>query len=353
MGIIVLVSVWRCYYLPVVTRDAIVGMDLVAKYAVKEGTLHSSVFSNEHLRPYLSNQPYYAPAAAILQAIYRLAGLAFGKIWLSLLFISFVLFLWSKLRETLHPALVGFFMIALMSAHEVYYQTYDVFTDFINAIFFALSVFYLHEHFKNRTRFKLVLSSLLMGMACWCRSETILFAIAGAILVFPVAYRFDLRKAGREVILFLSIPVVAFGLWHLLYVPIVLEGRPEGQIIWSFAPAGQFLSALWETVRLSFHARFGFIVPLFGGSLLLDGLLYRRRDLLDLLGWILVLYVGFALIVCYVPAAYMESTVKRGLLKALFVMVYALSQMHLYSTLSTKIEAWEQRKGLRTKEQDA
>ena len=105
------ISIWRCYYTPITPRDTVIGMDLVAKYAVEEQRIASSVFSQDFLRGKLSNQPFYAPFTAFMQIIYRMSGLAFGKIWLSIVFVCLLLFLYARLRETLHPLLAGLFLL--------------------------------------------------------------------------------------------------------------------------------------------------------------------------------------------------------------------------------------------------
>ena len=74
VGCFALISLWQCVRLPVVARDATVGADLVAKYAILEGRINSSIFTGEALRGQLSNQPYYAPFAMLMQVVYRLAG---------------------------------------------------------------------------------------------------------------------------------------------------------------------------------------------------------------------------------------------------------------------------------------
>ena len=133
IAVLVLLSAWRCWYLPATTRDACVGMDLVAKYAVQDGTLRSSVFHDAFLRPYLSLQPFYAPFTALMQVLYRLTGLAFGKLWLTLLLVAFLVFLYRRLRESLHPCLASAVCLLFLAVPEMYAASYLVLTDW-NAV---------------------------------------------------------------------------------------------------------------------------------------------------------------------------------------------------------------------------
>ena len=83
-GYLLFFSVWRSFYIPVTPYDSIVGIDLVAKQAVKEGHIVSSIFSRPDFRPFLSTQPYYAPFTMLMQIIYRSAGCpsaSFGSVY--------------------------------------------------------------------------------------------------------------------------------------------------------------------------------------------------------------------------------------------------------------------------------
>lgn len=338
----ILVSIWRCYYLPITHRDALVGMDLVAKYAVEQGAFRSSVFSDPHLQGHLSNQPFYAPATALLQTIFRLSGLPFGKLWLSILNLSFLLFLSSKLRETLHPLLVGLLLVALVSVHEIYHLTFEVLTDFINAVLFSLSILFFHEFLLSTNTRKLLLSSLFMALACWSRSETIVFAALGALLLLRSSMSGAWRSRLLAISLFLVGPVAAFVIWNLLYVPLGLGGQPAHLELRPLISVSVFFRSLSEIAQLSLQAnRYGHLLYLFALSLPLNFFLFRDRKQWDLLLWIVILYIGFSLLVWQVPAANIQFTVKRGLIKLFPMLVYGLAQMSLYKSLSRRIGDWE------------
>jgi hypothetical protein len=51
-GFIVFVSIWRCYYLPPTSRDALSGPEAIAEFAVREHTMINSFFSVDLWLPF-------------------------------------------------------------------------------------------------------------------------------------------------------------------------------------------------------------------------------------------------------------------------------------------------------------
>ena len=131
-------------------RDAVVGMDLVAKIAVEEGTIASSVFTGPELAGRLSNQPFYAPFVMLMQLIFRLAGESLGQVWPSVLFVAFTVFLYDWVRERLHPVLAGLLTLFFLTVPIVHTYSYFVITDLANAVFFGVAAAYLHRYLKRR-----------------------------------------------------------------------------------------------------------------------------------------------------------------------------------------------------------
>src|SRR5580698_3447128 len=100
IGFLVFVSVWRCYYLPPTSRDALSGPEAIAEFAFREHTMINSFFN---IDLWSTNNQFKSPYLISLQLIFKLAGFPFGQIWLSIVFVSFTVFLYNALKETLHP----------------------------------------------------------------------------------------------------------------------------------------------------------------------------------------------------------------------------------------------------------
>lgn len=352
------VSLWQCVRLPVIPRDATVGADLVAKVAIREGRIDSSVFTGETLRGQLSNQPYYAPFAMLMQIVFRLAGMPFGQVWLSVLFVSFVVYMWGRLRETTHPLLAGFLMLALVTVPLMYSYSYLVNTDFANAIFFGVGVLLLHDARGRRQTGLLALGGLFMGFACWSRTETILFVLLGTPLVLfgataPVsvpatapAVAREGRRDGRSHLLnaarFLAAPVALFLLWHLVYMRFVFPDAPRMTSLAADVEGRSLTSTIGGVLALlAAHDLYGTIIDLFGLVFVVNLVIFRDRRGLDLLAWIGVLLVGFILVVQIFPAAFVESTVKRGSFKLFPIMIAYLAETRLLASLSERLTRFE------------
>jgi hypothetical protein len=341
IALFVALSVWQCIRLPIIPRDAIVGMDLVAKYAVEEGTINSSVFTGEELKGHLSNQPYYAPFTMLMQIVYRLAGVPFGKLWLSVLFLSFVIFLYSRLRENLHPVPAGFLVLAFTIIPNMYSYTYLLLTDYANALFFGLGALFLYDYVGGSGTARLFMSALFMGSACWSRSETILFVVPGAVMLLLLA-RGPWRKKLGHAGLFLLPSTILFLVWHWLYFTFIFESAPSGDAL-ALGAGGQGISA---TIRgmlrlLGEGSLYGSMFYLFAASLVLNLAVFRDRGGVSLLAWIAILFAGFLLVAHFIPAASVGHTVKRGYFKLFPIMIFYLGGSRLFHYLSEQLRAWE------------
>src|SRR5687768_7528733 len=108
IGCLVLISIWRCYYLPPTPRDFTSGPEVIAEYAVREKSMVNSVFT---VNLETTNNQFKPPFLTALQVIYKYAGFPFGQVWLSTVFIAFLLFMYSALRMTIHPLIAGWLLV--------------------------------------------------------------------------------------------------------------------------------------------------------------------------------------------------------------------------------------------------
>ena len=173
ISLIVFVSVWRCYYLPPTPRDLTSGPEVIAEYTVKEKTMINSVFSVDLTT---TNNQFKPPFITCLQIIYKYAGFPFGQVWLSLIFISFLIFLYGVLRRTVHKIVAGLLMILFIAIPEMYAYTFMVLFDYSNSVFFCFSLYFLFDFFKSQKNNYMIVSGILMGIATYIRSETLVLA---------------------------------------------------------------------------------------------------------------------------------------------------------------------------------
>src|SRR5215217_6524663 len=172
--LIVFISVWRCFYFPPTPRDLTSGAELIAEYAVKEKTMINSVFAVDLTT---TNNQFKPPFITCLQIIYKYAGFPFGQVWLSVVFIFFLVFLYHVLKMTIHETIAGMLLVMFIAIPEMYAYTIMALFDYRNAVFFCLSLYFLFEFFTNGKMNYFILSALLMAIATYIRSETLVLAV--------------------------------------------------------------------------------------------------------------------------------------------------------------------------------
>ncbi len=331
-GYLLLISAWKCAWFPNIPFDTLVGPDLVARYAVREHTLASSVFT-EHLPSVsvFSNQPFYAPFTAMQQVLYLLAAgetgpFAFGKVWLTGLVVAFGLFFYAELRERVHPLLAGTLITLLACTPELFVYTFLVQTDWANAAFLTTGIMLLQRYLESGQRGALTSSALLLALACWTRTETIFFVPIGSLLVCIKTIPFSPKKAIVQSIslLFACLLPVLFWNYGFLrgYVPL-----PANTHLGTFhTVSGDYfgkLGAVYASMntQVVFNLDYwNYAVPIFFLLLALNLFLFRDTRGWPMLVWLVGIYVLFGLIIQHVDGANVPYTFRRGFFKLLFLM---------------------------------
>ncbi|GAB3990194.1 hypothetical protein GCM10028807_16830 [Spirosoma daeguense] len=348
---ILFISIWKCAWYPNLPFDTIVGPDLVATFAVREHTLISSVFT-EHLPSVsvYSNQPFYAPFTAMQQIIYLLASegigpFAFGKIWLPILVIAFGLFFYAELRERIHPLLAGFLVSILACSPELFAYTFLVQTDWANAAFFVTGVMLLQRHFADSARSTLLAATLFFALACWTRTETILFVLPGSLLLFINS----LRSSPGKAILKASLPVVVcllpFVFWNYIFLGYYVPFKPGTFHLF----VSDYVNKLWAIYatmneQIVFDTDYwNYAVYVFLGLTLLNLVIFRDKRSVPILIWIIGLYLLFGLLILHVDGANIPYTFRRGFFKLLVLMYYYLGSTTLLQWLSGWLYRWDTR----------
>jgi len=222
VGFLIFVSVWRCYYWPPTSRDALSGPETIAEYTVREQTMVNSFF---RLDLWSTNNQFKSPFLISLQVIYKLAGFPFGQVWLSVIFICCTVFLYHALRERLHPVLAGMLLLLFMMTPEIYAYTFMILYDYSNMVFFCLGLYFLYQGLAgaaaggmvgvaspggvssagladvaasrvagSRSPAMVSFAGLLLGIATYIRSETLILVV----LFLPVIFWSRWRMAGRR-----------------------------------------------------------------------------------------------------------------------------------------------------------
>ena len=346
---LVLISVWRCFYLPPTPRDLTSGAEVIAEYAVKEKTLINSVFS---VNLESTNNPFKPPYITSLQVIYKYAGFPFGQIWLSTIFIAFIIFLYALLRQHLHRLLAGLLIIIFIAIPEMYAYTFMALYDYSNAVFFCLSLYFLFRFFKSREKNLLFFSALLMAIATYVRSETLILAAVTAIslVIHHWRHKDNIKTILQSTFIFLLPSLVIYLISVTLYINYYLpvQYNVEGLVrknLFDFLPFVIRLFEMNDKVIFSSNgvSYYSYFIFIFIGILLIDAIWKEKWDLqsLNWLFGVAVIYIGLPLIAHLFPLFDLDHSTKRGLFKIFPLMLLYMANSRFLRHVSDKITMWE------------
>jgi len=336
--------VWAAWYWPVTPFDAMAGIDLVARQVMAEGTIVNRVYTDPSLHGFLSNQPFYAPFAMLMQVIYRALGFGYGQVWLGVSAVMFSWFMWSSLRQVIHPFIAGILWLLLILTPELLGYTYLLQTDYINAVFLATAVILLYFTVEREGFDARGASILMLSAACWSRTETIALVGLGLLATLPLLLKkWDATKAWTFSILALVGGLITFGLWNGLYLQVMLPARPE---------------AVTELAGLD-PARFGSVVSDTFSNVILDKGLWAASFLVFILAllsnlafkrtaapylilfWIVAVFIGLEIVGTVFTAAVVEQTLRRGIFKIIPLMFMYVAASPAMAIVDRKLTEWE------------
>ena len=346
---IVAISVWRCFYLPPTPRDITSGAEAIAAIAVKEKTMINSLFT---VNLESTNNPFKPPFITSLQIIYKYAGFPFGQLWLSAIFISFTVFLYRVLCNSLHPVLAGFFLVFFLAIPEMYGYTFMVLFDYSNAVYYFLSFYFLRKYIEEHSPGNFWMAALLMAIATYIRSETLVLAALSLPLIYWYLQRLtnDYKRSVLLTLSFLAIPALAYFLSVSLYINHYLPVRYDvgnlvnpnlfdiSHLVQRFLDMNSRL--LWShqgTEYYGYYVTFFFLL-LLNEFILID----RQRE--EARFWLLaaaLMYIGYPILGHLLPLLDIDHSTKRGLFKLFPLILLYFAHNGLLLLLTQKISAWE------------
>lgn len=347
--LLAVISVWRCFYYPVYARDMLSGPELIAEYAVREGTLINSVFS---IDLQTTNNHFKSPYITTLQVIYKLLVSSFGSLWVSVLFLNVTIWLYSLLRQRIHPVLAGFLLFLFTAIPELYAYTYMVLYDYSNMVFFFCGYYFLIKYTEGYQTNQLLFSAFLFGLATYIRTETVVLVAMTTPLLFVYMHRnkMKLKDSVMKLAIFLAFPVFFYFLCiHVfvrLFVPVPFD--LGGQVNPHLGDVSGFFQRLWDVqAALIVSARgvrlYGYFILFFYVVLITDIAWQRKfnRESVIALYGILVVLVGLPLLGHFLPLVDLQNTTKRGLFKMFPLILLYLANSSTLQSLSGLVVKWE------------
>ncbi len=344
---IVAISVWRCYYFPPTPRDLTSGAEVIAEYAVREKTMINSVFS---VNLESTNNQYKPPFITSLQIIYKYAGFPFGQVWLSSIFICTLIFLYHALRRYLHRLLAGILLIIFVAVPEMYAYTFMVLFDYSNAIFFFLSFYFLIEYFKRKRPGYMALAGVLMGIATYIRSETLILAclMSPVVLIHHLRSKDPFKKITINGLWLLApsviLYVISITLYFNLYLPVNydVQGLVNTNLT-DLRPLWDRFRAMHTQLIFSEEGYYAYIFYAFAIVLIADLFVSFRmnRNSRNWFFAVLVVYLGMPVLGYLLPLLDIDHSTKRGLFRIFPMMIMYMGTSTVLRRLSRHLTNWE------------
>lgn len=341
-------SVWRCYYYPPYARDVLSGPEALSHYALIEHKISNSVFTVNLLdsTPNLLKPPYITD----LQIIYKLFVHPFGQVWISIIVISFIVWLYSLVREKVHPVIAGMLLLLFISIPEVYGYTYVILWDYSNMVYFFCGYYYLSQYIRTKEYNHFLLGVLLLGFATFVRLDTLIFIGLTAPLLFVYLFR---DKVSVSIIrysigLMLAVPLAFYFVWVNIFVKYYL---PVGTNLESELNPGPVSMYFDWMGRINNELIFGgdnlqlysYIIYIFILVLIADIIVYRKKlskEAVFMLVGIAIIYFGLPLM-SYFTKWFNITTAKRGIFKMFPLIIMYLCSSPLLLKLSEAIKSFE------------
>jgi len=346
---LVIVSIWRCYYLPPTSRDALSGPEAIAEFAVREHSMINSFF-NVDLST--TNNQFKSPFLISLQVITKMAGFPFGQIWLSAVFVSFTVFLYHALKEKLHPIIAGLLLLLFLMTPEMYAYTFMILYDYSNMIFFFLSLWFLFGYFRNKTASWFSFSGLLMGVATYIRSETVVLALLFLPPILLVLKREGMSggKMALAILSFFLPSLLGYYLPGPFYIGHYLPAHYDvGSLVntnlsnWS--PLFQrYSDIVTRLIASTFGIHlWGYIFFIAAALFIVEFFVPGRydRNARNWLYAIVVLYLGLGALGFALPLMDLNDTTKREFFKMIPLLLLYLADNAALIRLSQWISGWE------------
>jgi hypothetical protein len=347
IAFMIFVSAWRCFYYPPTPRDLTSGAEVIAEFAVKEKTMVNSLF-NVNLES--TNNQFKPPYLTCLQIIYKYAGFPFGQIWLSSIFLFFIIFLYHGLSVRLHKILVGSLLIFFIAIPEMYAYTIMALFDYSNAVYLFLAFYFLFEYFFAEQKLnRLLFSSLLLGISVYIRSETLVLGAFAALYLFLLQLlknKKGFKHSFIQAFIFMAIPVFFYVLSITIYINRYLPQQYNigGLLNNNLFDITPFFTRLSEmNTQLIFGENntymYGYFFYLFIILFLVELIFFRgfTREGKRWLVATLIIFLGLPFLGYLLPLLDLNNSTKRGLFKIFPLMLLYFSCNQFLMKASDKL----------------
>ena len=330
----------KTLFWPVFIYDSISGYDFLAKAIVEEGTLNNSIFSQEY--PLFTVRSLYPPLVPLNFGFAYLLGFSSSKIVVAFFYISIFIVFYSLLTKySTHLAAVFFSLLLAITPEFAFFSSLSS-PNPPTTFYSALGILCLYTWIKGNDRSYFNMGVILIVLAIWTRTEAVIFAAGGGLLVFIKSIE---EKQFKPFIIFCFACLSVFLLWQW-YTKFILHIQSAQTIITHlYWDPGKLLHMLQKVKVVTFRLRYyGIVVYLFLSMILINIVfIIKQKDRIDLLAaiwiaWFLYLFIYYQIDTTYLPntTSWIEAGYRRGFFYFLPLMLFYCATNKISNTIFKK-----------------
>lgn len=330
LGVLLFVTyilVRKSLFWPVVQFDSITGYDFVAKAIVQEGRIKSSLFSSEN--PLFTIRGLYPPLVPVNFAFAYLLGHGSSQIVVLIFFLCTIASFYLLLKKhCTHLCAVLFTLLLVITPEYAAFSTIsssNIPCTFYASIGMLCMLIWFTDQDKNYFRIGL----LFIALAVWTRTEAIIFAAGGGILVLMNA-RIKKKISLLAILGIPSLLALIIWQWYIKDVLQVSSAQPIlDQITWD---SGKLWRMLTQVKLVTFSTQYyGITVLLFLAVLLINlKNIFVKKDSLALLLTVFATWILYVSIFYLIDTNFLSNSMegwifsgyKRGLFFFFPLMLY-------------------------------
>ena len=224
--------------------------------------------------------------------------------------------------------------------------------DYPNMVLYFAGCYLLMRFSGNGSMRELFLSAFLFGLATYIRTETLVLVVM--MMPVPARYFYKTREPMKKTVTGLGIFIGASVLWYIICMNVFVRNfvpfsfNTGEQIAMGTDRFAVFFERSRDIVtKLIFSPMgvniYGYFIFVFCIVALSDVIFSRKynREALFALYAIAVVFTGMSLLGSIIPLVDLMNTTKRGLFKALPLMLVYLANSPMLQRLSAFITDWE------------
>jgi hypothetical protein len=239
-----------------------------------------------------------------------------------------------------------------MMAPELYAYTFMILYDYSNMVFLFLSLYFLFDYLRSKALSTLYFAGLLMGIATYIRSETLVLAVFFMPLILLMQFRekYVYRKIALTNGLFILPSLLGYLIPVQLYIKHYLPETYDVAALINQHPSdlqplfkryGDIVNRLL-TGELAIHL-WGYFMFVWA-AFFIGELVFMRRFNKEARNWLYaigVVFIGLGFLGYLLPLFDLVDTTKRGLFKILPLMLLYLANHEGLIRFSAWISKWE------------